>query len=371
MATRRKMAELKPFDRLLEEESFHNGMVDEMLQSSNSTSGKPHGEENPGFFLSPESRELLLKRHPVSNFGYGFATTQLTGAYEIIVQRVKQRRTGLAFVASSRHGKTTGIELVARQLQKDLPDLVVLWFIAETHHLPSERTFFGGMLSFFRVRDPHKATADVLRTRIKNYFEIQGRQHQTKHIVLFIDEAQRLFVEEWEWLSDIMNYLKSRHISLTVISFGQPELLDRRNLAADSERQNLVARFFADMRIFSGIHDESELKAFLKQYDEQRYPISTGPTYTEFFLPLAWSSGFRLEQESTRFWRALQKASPLGTGGDFPLEFVVLSIHAFLYDMTTRDSADIFIKNDMWDCYVEESGFSETMALLVSTTSTT
>lgn len=366
MAAKRRRPALEPFARDPDGTSFPNGLFDDSDSTSstqNDSTIQVDGGDRIGG-VDGLGREWIEENHPVKCGEYGFATTQLTGAYDLIKDYVKFRRTGLAFVASSRHGKTTGIELIARQLQRDFPSLAVLWFIGESHNTPLERSFFGGLMSFFRVRDPFKGSGAILRDRTKCFFEMQGRRSKGRHIVLFIDEAQRLFVEEWEWLSDIMNYLKDRRIFLTVVSWGQPELLERRNLAVNTEQANLVYRFFSDMRTFSGIGNEDELGKFMGHYDEQKYPHPNGPSYTQFFLPKAWSAGFRLQNESRHLWTALTAAAPLGMSEGYALEHVVISIHSFLIDSADHDSPVFNQLKLPWDDHVSASGLVEAMSLL-------
>lgn len=302
-------------------------------------------------------------RHPITGAGYGFVTPQLESIYTLLVKRIMEKRTGLAFIAPSRHGKTTAIELVARQLAAEFPDLAIISYVAESTPVPRESSFFGSFLAFQNLQNPQKGSGSILRTRMKNYCLVRGRESISRQIVLLIDEAQRLFIEEWEWLSDILNFLKWKSIYLTVVSFGQQELQDRRDLAANISQMNLVARFFSEMHRFTGISSLSDLEVFMEQYDLERFPSRDGPTFTEFFLPKAWEGKFRLKTQAQDLWMAITSILPSANNHDYPLEHLVIAINKFLTNEAENDSIAFISTTELWKTYIDDSGLPDYLAL--------
>ena len=76
-------------------------------------------------------------------------------------------------------------------------------------------------------------------------------------------------------------------------------------LAGDEQ---IVARFMIEQLNFRGIVTAQDAATCLASYDRTLYPETSGPAFTQFFCPLAWDAGLRLEHSAADLWNAFVQA---------------------------------------------------------------
>jgi hypothetical protein len=157
--------------------------------------------------------------------------------------------------------------------------------------------FFGiagcGGSSWGIDRDDRKKRAK-LNDKIVELVERSGYNW----FVMFADEAQRLDVIEYEWLRDVHDELERRGVRMTTLLVGQPDLLNQKSAFRLSRQTHIVSRFMIDELQFHGLVTADDAATCLAGYDQTYYPERSDWSYTRYFLPAAYSTGFRLVNQA-------------------------------------------------------------------------
>lgn len=99
--------------------------------------------------------------------------------------------------------------------------------------------------------------------------------------------------------------------TLSTVTFGDMQLGAIRG-KFQRTRQDLWARFMMKSTVFSGIRGREDLAYFLSQLDDAEkyeYPSGSNISYSEFFFPLAYNTGWRLESQTDAIWQAFERAA--------------------------------------------------------------
>src|SRR3546814_241168 len=125
----------------------------------------------------------------------------------------------------------------------------------------------------------------------------------------------RLSDTDLEQLLAIHNALRMERISMTTVSFAQPEIKERVTGLMTRRQHQLIARFLSEPLIFEGCSSPQELEAILDAYDTRsEYPEGSGWSYTRFFLPDAYSCGFRLASYIAQIRQTLMRSEERRVG---------------------------------------------------------
>jgi thymidine kinase len=112
-------------------------------------------------------------------------------------------------------------------------------------------------------------------------------------LVIFVDEAQRLELEHYEWLRDVQDELGRRGIRMFAFLVGQPGILNRRSAFRQNvDTSQIVARFMIDEMRFAGMQQAADLKMSLAAYDSSIFPEGSDWTYTRFFCSARTTRAF-------------------------------------------------------------------------------
>ena len=313
----------------------------------------------------------LLSLHPVVCNQAHLPTPSIQRAYAEIAEIVAERDPGVSFVAFSRFGKTFAISVLADQLAANFPDVPVLSTNATEHKLFSELTFYSELLHGCTRAPVGQAKARDLRNRLVRYLWTLAESRRTDRIVLFVDEAQNWAEPELTALRDISNDLALfAGVVLLVNLFGAPSLANLRGALLQSGRTDLVGRFMVRQYEFQGITSILDLAATATCYDDvdiSEYPVGSGVSFSEFFMPIAFRDGWRLEHEAELAWKSFQKAAqPHGGVKQIGMKWIALSIKRFLVTQSEWDRAGFRGTDKMWANAISRSGFVQTLGVTYS-----
>lgn len=320
-------------------------------------------------------RTDLIVDHPLMlpESGYILPTASVKRTLTQVVSAVTSGLPGIAFVAFPRFGKTCATKYISKALVSIFDDLLVLTFIAKYHSKQGELHFFKELLKAFNIGFPQGREIPNFFERLVNGLSTRVITSHSKRIILFIDEAQKLSVDQYSWLIDLSNELGEKNVSLTVILFGQPQLISKREILLHSYRTDIVSRFMVEVKNFDGIRDDSELAEILIFYDDQvisEYPSNSGCACSQFFLPKAYQAGWRLATQSTRLWKAFEAVAQdtgdkaISSGLNIGMTWIKIAVQNILISLMENDAAslkadDVILKNA-----VERSGFAESIGVL-------
>ncbi len=315
--------------------------------------------------LSPGAdREYHLANHPLNQRPVAILTESIKSAFIIASDAVRFKRLGCAFLADFRTGKSTALEMIARELTNVLPEVACELISAIAHDTVTERAFWGDILVAFGL--PLYGNAQDRFQRLRAAIITACAEAGGRHFCLLIDEGQNWGQREFTFLRDFSNQLrqKDRYVLTTVI-FGDLRLKD---LAATfrSDRKDLWARFLMKPEPFASMGSVKDLQFFLSEHDNVKrceYPAGSKLSYSEFFLPRAYASGWRLSDEAQNAWEAFVRAAATVNRKirDIGMQWVGDAVTHFL---TANMAADVEGFNSLpedWDAAVLQSKFIDSL----------
>lgn len=294
--------------------------------------------------LTAAQRADLLDSHPILAKNYRLPTPMLERTYALIRERAWMKRTGVYLYASPRMGKTSCAEETQALLSYEFPKFHILRIDARSTLRPSESHMFRLILEGANHALSKRPHADMLFHNVKADIVANLASRDGTHFVLIIDEMHRLNEVDLGQLLSVHNALHMRGITMTTISFAQPEIKDRVTGLLVRKQHQVIARFLAEPIQFAGCVSEVDLHRILNSYDsESEYPEGSGWSYTHFFLPAGYESGFRLANYSAPIWHALSNALGSYTEAGVPMEHICLTVEYLLLALRGEDCSNVTI----------------------------
>lgn len=282
-------------------------------------------------------RQATQARHPtVRRFGYLLNTTTIDLSKNLLLSWVELGKSGLAFAGASRAGKTTALRAIVAALREAFPHIVFVCLSSETQSATDryERMFTEFMQQLYKDSSVRRRTENC--HVFANYLMTLCRDRDASHCVVMMDEAQRLAVHQWEGMAIVWNRLELNEFGMCVFSFGNEELRNRANLIKASAASECIGgRIFVKVLDFDGVRTKDELASILQQYDEQLWFPSPQWPFTRFFAQESYDRGWKLKDETQRYWDALCAYSGVGehgAGRGYRMQWITDPIHFVLKD---------------------------------------
>lgn len=305
-------------------------------------------------------RPVPIDDHPVVRKKYLIPTPTIDEVISRINKQIRLRNPGAILYGYPRFGKTSSIRYVINYLKEQHPDAVCINFRCESHKNGSEDAFFCALLDAVGHREPLAGKVARKRARLlERICELVDRSRRD-WIVFFADEAQKLRIEEYEWLRDIHDSLEQRQIRMISILVGQPQLLNQKSSFRLSQNTQIVLRFMVTEMRFGGLLNARQMAVCLAAYDEACHPPDSAWTYTRFFYPRAYEGGLRLVDEAPALWAAFERAhedASLGNVLEIPMAYFSRAVEHALSEQCGADAEDFRFSAAMWDEAVLESTY--------------
>lgn len=291
--------------------------------------------------------EASLEDHPITTQEYAVYTPPMDSIIETIGNWIDQRVTGGYIYGPSRFGKSRTVKWHVRaeletRFHGKLP--LVVWLRKDTQ-LMSETEFWNMLLiaAKYEFIDPVKPKKkQAARFLFSEHLITLASSSRCNYVVLIIDEAQRLSVNELIWLLGLQNELDDRGVRLTTVQVGSHELGYVPNYLSRIGYAHVTARFFSQDSAFHGLRDVEELKYVLRGYDvDSEWPKKSKMSFLQFFAPAAFADGCRLENHASGLWNAFADLRPkeltMGKMARIPFELpmmhVALTIESILKEL--------------------------------------
>ncbi|MYM42218.1 hypothetical protein GTP27_23280 [Pseudoduganella sp. CY13W] len=186
---------------------------------------------------------LSLTKHPLFGKTLVMPTEPIKEMVGAMRRAVILRELGCCFTAISGYGKSKGLIMAERELRKIFPRIPIFRHIVDNQQVPSIRAFFKNFLLTVGVTDIAGETFD-LRVRLGAALEEAGMRGPEKMVVLLIDEAQGMALQDFCFLKDIGNQLEQVDVHFVVFMMGQePEFTRMAQRIRERGRLDLVSRF--------------------------------------------------------------------------------------------------------------------------------
>lgn len=284
----------------------------------------------------PEHRPNLIDRHPLMTRRYTFPTFVIEHAYRAIRERVYARRTGLVFIGRTRYGKTTCARAVRQYLLEEFPSAHVIVVAARATLRPASGHAYRVILESVGHVCAARTDATLLLRNVVSDIETSLAAKGGNHFVLILDEVNLFNQHDMGSLLELGNLLDLRGVTMTVISFGQPDVEHLITSLQEQNKRQLIARFFRRPKSFDGCTGVEMLAGVLTYLDtKSEWPVGSGWTYTEFFFPLAYQQGFRFHHYAELIWSEMSAATSDAESGvsmeavAMTIEWLFLSLRRF------------------------------------------
>ncbi len=296
-------------------------------------------EENGG----PD--ESYYERHPFFKDQSLIVTDQVEAVYNTVEEGLIFRNTGVSYSKDPRGGKTKIILAVraALNLYKPRVATYVLSANGNEKNVQSQLAQFGDVLScmghpgvMIRRTEDRKAAA-------KARLQTDCNKRNGDQVVFFIDEGQNWLDEYWSYWKDFVNSIardEDHPIHIFTCTFAQSEILsliERTKVG----RKDIFKRFFLQHIELAGIQTKDQLGAVFSQFDDPSslvFPGESGICYSAYFLPKAYSSGWRLFYELDSAWAAIGPDSGKYVKPEIGMGSVVLALKLFFLGRIAYDS---------------------------------
>ncbi|MCX4159286.1 MULTISPECIES: ATP-binding protein [Paraburkholderia] len=164
------------------------------------------------------------------------------------------------------------------------------------------------------------------RFRLYNRLAEMAERASGRSLIVFVDEAQRLELEHYEWLRDVQDEMERRGVRMYTLLVGQPGTLNRKTSFRQSiDTSQIVSRFMIEEMRFEGFRSAADLEVSLSAYDDSVFPEGSNWTFTRFFFQRAYDAGFRFGRQNELVWDAFSQVHRQGRFDltiEIPMEFV-------------------------------------------------
>ncbi len=262
-----------------------------------------------------------------------------------------------------RYGKTRAIKYLCLALPGLYNNIPVFSCPCRDYKQPSEATFFEDLLRASGHSLFSKGDSRAKRNRLKEFlFEKVDNTGQDR-LILFLDEAQKLHEQQYKWLIDIHNELDDMGISLIVLLVGQPELMHQYSAFSLADKKQIIGRFMVHQHEFKGVSNISDVSVCLSGYDEDsEHPTGSGWSFTKYFYPSIFSSGWRLADSAEDLWEAFtQTHETYGFVGDLniPMQYFCRTVEYVMKKFSTLHEKEPKLSIKVWKEAISCSGYIE------------
>ncbi|MCD9127678.1 ATP-binding protein [Luteimonas fraxinea] len=264
-----------------------------------STTGLPSAQA--GLDLSTHHHPLLDLFRPT------VATPAIERLCDAILSALDAGYRGMGVYGFARFGKTEATCYIRDRKHWLEPRSAAITAIdAPDNRKRSDASCFQWLLATLGVRMPARATTDQLCTLVMGRLIELSRNADTRLIMLFIDEAQRLLPSDYEHLVTLDNRLTRERFYLFAVFVHQRDITGFSNEVITSLEHppHVAGRFLVRRHEFKGLQDASDVAYVLNRYDEvTEWPRGSEISYTAHFAGEAFRDhGFRLSHYATRLW---------------------------------------------------------------------
>lgn len=307
--------------------------------------------------------ELLTIDHPAFKLNTVLVTEPIKELYQITRHILLVRESSCCFTGQSGVGKTRALILLEHMLHERMPELVVVRHNSWNQQVPSIRAFFKHFLTAVGHPELRGETFDLRHRLVCRLIDL-ARTYQSPFVVLLIDEANAMKLEDFLFLKDIYNDLDDENVQLVTIMMGQdPDFSDVIAMLREKGRSDLISRFARRRQPFRPFSKIDDVAGIFKQYDTAIWPADSNQTWTQFFLPAAWEAGFRLEKQTSAFFDALQECSSHSVQKvGFPARQFFTAVRRYLTVQHHKDAPGVWPPDDAWSEAVDFALLADAMA---------
>lgn len=296
---------------------------------------------------------------------FNIATQTIINLQMQVEKWMKYGNTGAIIYGKPRTGKTRAILYITKELRDKYGPELPIYVYNVTSHAASDKRFYQELLLTIGHPEFEKGTTTVLKTRLLNSLVASAAGTKSKKVVLFIDEAQNMSINDFEWLMDIYNNLNLWDIHMISFLFGSQELKSLKSAMIMAQKRQIVGRFMVDEFDFKGIMGARDIAVTLLNFDN---PISISGkrmVLTQIYFPDAYADGNRISTCASdiidAFTKVMQEYSILIA--DIPMQYYMSALKYCLCEYGKCGKSIYFPDKEAWMDAVKNSGFIQSEML--------
>jgi hypothetical protein len=314
--------------------------------------------------------------HPVLRQEYAIYTASMDEMIRTIGDWIDQKATGGYIYGPSRFGKSRTVRwylqnVLEERFNNKLP--LVVWSRPPSNL--SEREFWSLLL---KASDFHFHTDKLRKLQARHLFLQQlvtlARATKQNYIVLMIDEAHDVTLNEWKWLLGLQNELDNEGYRLTVFSVASHQIGHRPDYFARTGNAHVAARFFGVGARFHGVRSIEELEFILNAYDyDSAWPPGANITTLQYFAPDAFERAERLASHAERFWNAFKSLLPheLASGVkawpmELPMQHIAFTVEALLRQLGKGEDWECVLAEENLQAKISSTGFTNYLRFITA-----
>lgn len=302
--------------------------------------------------------------HPVETGNYLIPTNEISRMYEHVLSWIENRSPGAIIYGRPRLGKSRATSYLVKRLPLDIGENTPIYHIlCRRYKNPNENFFFEDLLKSVGHSIITTGKLNQKRDRLMKFLLEQTSISNSKKIIFFIDDAQRLIEIQYDWLMDLHNELDSYGITLTTILVGQKELIHQKSAFINGGKHQIIGRFMCHQYRFKGIESLNDLQICLNCYDsDSYYPSDSECTFTEYFLTDAYIQGYRLLHSAEDIYQIfidLRRTNKLPAKFEIPMLYMTLTIEYILKKFGSNGLNLGIITQSHWEEAIRNSGYIE------------
>ena len=301
-----------------------------------------------------EDNVVDITTHPVFRDSFVLPSRPVEEFVNVLITWLENLLPGGVIWGFMRMGKTQAVRYVMRNIQVLVGARIPCYLMSAwdtTMQPATENRVFQELLYAVGYQMPETGKASIKRRRLIDFLIQQAKSVGEHRVLLFVDEAQWLNTRQFRVLMDIHNQLKLSDVRLVVILVGQPELVELKSSLRNAGQGHLLGRFMTGVHHFEGITSEADLTRLTWAMDAgSEYPADSGISFTQFFVPIAFEHGFRLEKSAHSIWStiaALCDKQGFARIDELPMQGVIALLRTVLVQLSLNDGPKLKLSDDL------------------------
>lgn len=158
-----------------------------------------------------------IRKHPIYTGDYYIQTASIDNLLYEVVNWIDSRNPGGIIYGRARIGKTRAIRNLSNELKRLYGEDLPIFNVLMSEHKPSDKYFYLEMLKDIGhyLAKSNRSSSD-LKTNLVNHLISVGKFSSVGQIILFIDEANFMSMDDYNYLIDIYNRLERAQVRMTV-----------------------------------------------------------------------------------------------------------------------------------------------------------
>lgn len=294
-----------------------------------------------------------------------FATRPIERMATAIVSAIEAEYRGIVVYGLGRFGKSCAVEYLSGNATWFPEPFFSEHINVPKSHKRTDGAFYSLWLERLGMTLPERTSSLARMARLRNLLISKCNEHNTNLAIIFLDEAQRLFPDDYEHLVSLDNDLTNHGIMLFVVLVVQRDfsggVMER--IYDGSAPPHVRGRFLVRNHEFSGLNGVEEIGHALGRMDDHtEWPPGSGRSYACHFAEGAFAAGWRLRHHADQIYQradALRKSNNLPTTWTWPMKSFEVCINFLLTHIAcNRPGFDGFTDDDI-DAALEAAGYIE------------